>query len=97
MALRFQKEIWERLTRRLFSRPGRFPRAGGLSACAGSAGAGAQAVNVDGAAALEETPGDYAVIHGRKFQPLPLRCQDFTQLWRDLELAGQMGLRFSCG
>jgi len=52
---------------------------------------------VDGAAALEETPGDYAVIYGRKFQPLPLRCQDFTQLWRDLELAGQMGLRFSCG
>jgi len=52
---------------------------------------------VDGAAALEETPGDYAVIYGRKFQPLPLRCQYFTLLWRDLELAGQMGLRFSCG
>ena len=42
---------------------------------------------MDGAAALEETPGDYAVIYGRKFQPLPLRCQDFTLLWRDLELA----------
>ena len=58
----------------------------------GPLGAGIQNINVDNISELEETEGSISVIKGRTYQQIPLINQDFTLLWRDLELSERMGL-----
>jgi len=58
----------------------------------GPLGAGIQSINVDNLAELEESEGNISVIKGRTYQHIPLIIQDFSLLWRDLEMSGQMGL-----
>lgn len=58
----------------------------------GPLGAGVQSINVDDITELEETEGSLSKIKGRKFLQIPLINQDFSILWRDIELSEQTGL-----
>jgi uncharacterized linocin/CFP29 family protein len=58
----------------------------------GPLGAGVQSINLDDTTELAETEGDLVQIKGRKFEQIPLLNQDFSLLWRDLELSEKSGL-----
>lgn len=57
----------------------------------GPLGAGVQSINVDDLTQLEETESNIATVKGRKFEQIPLLSQDFSLLWRDLELSESTG------
>lgn len=86
------EELWAKIDEAVVSTAKKILTGRRFISLYGPMGAGVQVINVDDVAALGETPGDIAVIHGRKYQPLALLCQDFALLWRDLEYAEQMGL-----
>lgn len=58
----------------------------------GPLGAGVQSINIDDNTQLAETEGDIVQIKGRKFEQIPLLNQDFSLLWRDLELSEKTGM-----
>jgi uncharacterized linocin/CFP29 family protein len=58
----------------------------------GPLGAGVQSINIDDTRELAETEGDLIQIKGRKFEQIPLINQDFSLLWRDLELSEKTGM-----
>lgn len=58
----------------------------------GPLGAGVQSINIDDSTQLLETEGDIVQIKGRKFEQIPLLNQDFSLLWRDLELSEKTGM-----
>jgi uncharacterized linocin/CFP29 family protein len=58
----------------------------------GPLGAGVQSINIDDTRELAEAEGDLVQIKGRKFEQIPLINQDFSLLWRDLELSEKTGM-----
>ena len=58
----------------------------------GPLGAGVQSINIDDSTQLAETEGGIVQIKGRKFEQIPLLNQDFSLLWRDLELSEKTGI-----
>jgi hypothetical protein len=58
----------------------------------GPLGAGVQSINIDDSTQLAENEGDIVQIKGRKFEQIPLLNQDFSLLWRDLELSEKTGI-----
>jgi len=85
-------ELWEKIDEAVISTAKKVLTGRRFLSIYGPLGGGVQSISVDNIAELEETEGNISVIKGRTYQHIPLINQDFSLLWRDLELSDQMGL-----
>lgn len=86
------EELWEKIDNAVVSAAKKILTGRRFISVYGPLGAAIQSINVDNISELDESEGNVSVIKGRTYQHIPLINQDFSLLWRDLELSGQMGL-----
>lgn len=86
------EELWEKIDSEVVSMARKVLIGRRFLNIYGPLGAGVQSINIDDLSELDENEGNLVKISGRRFEQIPLLTQDFSLLWRDLELSEQTGM-----
>lgn len=86
-----EKDLWNKIDDNVISIAKRVLTGRKFLHLYGPLGAGAQSINID-SVEIEEAEESPSVINGRKYVQIPLIYEDFSLLWRDLEMSEQNNL-----